>query len=77
MTPKRRTLNLSVIFAWFFDWLIFSGIARELTEFELVGFYSQTTPNSLICSDEGLTFGTSALESLYGGQFSFSYQLSW
>ena len=28
-------------------------------------------------SDEGQTLETSALESLYGGQFTFSYQLCW
>ena len=27
---------------------------------------------ALVCSDEGLTFETSALESLYGGQITFS-----
>ena len=30
---------------------------------------------AFISSDEGLTLETSALESLYGGQFTFSYQL--
>ena len=34
-----------------------------------------TTHNSLIRSDEGLTLETSALESLYGGQFTLSTPL--
>ena len=41
----------------------------------LLTTWKQTTHNSLIRSDEGLTLETSALESFYGGHF--IYHLCW
>ena len=40
-----------------------------------IAYKLHTTPNSSICSDEGLTLELSAFESLYGGQFTLSTEL--
>ena len=47
----------------------FRALALRVSESDSTASYCA------IRSDQGLTFETSALESLYGGQFTFSYQL--
>ena len=56
--------------------LIYSCLTRNIVSTNSIApcsvYKPYTTHNSAICSDEGLTLETSALQSLYGGQFTLS-----
>jgi len=51
------------------------GTNQHMAQFHLSIYKPHTTCNSSIRCDEGLTPETSALEFLYGGQFTLSIQL--
>ena len=75
---RSSLVDYFVMFCTWLDLISYelATVKRLLTFQALALRQSESAPMKRICSDEGLTLETSASESLYGGQFTLSTQLS-